>query len=163
MSVVRLALIGLCSFAAVACTTRPLKGYEGPLRLDSETALIRVERISNDRTAARVRIRSFDTARGEVIPVRADRIRVLPRRTCIEATATSSTLDRFSAELCFEPVEGGQYEIRALTRGSPQPNQLATTGGEIPVAINSASGPFQVTMLLIVDSSTLEIVAAAEP
>jgi len=155
-----LALYGL---ASIACTTGPIKGYEGPALPDNETALISAQRVSNDRTVARVRIRSYDTVRGEAIAVRADRVRVFPRRTCVEAVATTSTLDSFAAELCFEAVQGRHYEIRALTRGSPLPPQLVSSGADIPITVNPESGPFTVTMLLVIDASTQEIVAAAEP
>ena len=158
---VRLAAL-LCCLAITSCTTAAFKGYEGAVRPDSDTALIRVQKISNDRTAARIRIRSFDTARGDVVPVRVDRLRVLPRRTCVEAAATSSTLDRYAAELCFEPTEGRNYEIRALTRGSPQPPQLVSTGYDIPIQVNAESGPFNVTTLFIVDMTTHDVVAYAE-
>jgi hypothetical protein len=149
--------------ALASCTVTPLQIYEGPALPDDQTALISVQRQTSDRTAATVRILSVDTPRGEPIFTRTNSVRVLPRATCIEAVARSSTLDRLAAELCFATYAGGHYEVRALTSGSPLPPQLQAAGGDIQITTIPQSGPYNVSRLFVIDSVTREILAVAEP
>jgi hypothetical protein len=122
-----------------ACVNAPIKAYDGPTLEDAETALIRVQPRSSDRIEAIVRILSFDSARGEVVPIETTSLRVQPRGVCVEASATTSSMDQFVANLCFESKAGRHYEVRALTRGSPRPPQLGASGSQIQIPVDPES------------------------
>ncbi len=130
---------------------------------DTQTALISAQQRSSDRTAATVRIFSIDTARGEVIPVNTRSIRILPRGVCIEARATTSTMDSMSAELCFNAYAGDRYEARAAVSGATSGVTAGDVGGDTEGLFGSQSGPFTVSRLFVIDVSTRRIVASASP
>lgn len=110
-----------------------------------------------------VSILTLDTPRGEVIRVRTRSIRVLPRETCIGVRARTSTLDYHSADLCFEPYAGSDYEVIAQAAGSPLPMQVQIEGDASGMVIDSQNGPFMITRVMVVDVATREIVAVSEP
>ena len=93
---------------------------------------------------------------------RTGSVRVLPRTTCIEAVARSSTLDTLTADLCFDTYAGGRYEVLAVTSGSELPPQLQASGDDIQIATVPQSGPYTVSRLLVVDAVTREIRALVE-
>ena len=157
-------ITAISAFPVLAsCAATPLQGYDGPALPADQTALISVQRPSSDRTAATIRILTYDTARGDVVAVRAGSVRVLPRATCIEAFARSSTLDTLTAELCFDTYAGGLYEAGALISGSPLPPQLQSAGDDIQISTIPQSGPFNISRLFVIDAVTREILAVAEP
>ena len=151
------------SLALASCATTPSQSYPEPGLPDALTALISVPRHSSDRTAATVRILSVDTPQGEIVRVSTNSLRIVPRSTCIEAFARTSTLDTFSASLCFETYAGQRYEVRALTEGTRLPPQLRASGENVQMTANTQSGPYNVTRLFVIDAATREIVAVAEP
>ncbi len=154
----------MCSLALASCATGPLQIYEGPSLPDTDTALISAPRLPDDRTAANVRILSVENARGEVIRVTSRSVRILPRETCIEARATTSTLDSMSADLCFEPYSGGRYEVRASVSESTSSAPTQVDVGDVLQALpNVQSGPFNVSRLFVMDMATRRIVASSSP
>ena len=147
-----------------SCATGPLQIYGGTALPDNQTALISAPRPPSDRTAANVRILSADDPRGETVRITSRSIRVLPRGVCIEARATSSTLDFLASELCFDAYAGSRYEVRASVTGSTSstPTQVADIN-DMPDLPNTQSGPFFVTRLFVMDMSTRRIVASVSP
>ncbi len=144
--------------ALTSCASGPLQGYPGTSRPDSETALIEVERTKQGPLAPNVQITSIDEPRGDVIPVTARSVRLLPGEVCVGALATISTQDQQSAELCFEASAGLIYEIRVLVTGTTRDFE-DSLGGQRPVQ----SVPFRITRIWIVDKATLEVVATFTP
>lgn len=156
-------LIMVC-LALASCASGSLQLYPGPALSDSETALISAPRRSNDRTAARIRILSADDARGEPVPVTRRSIRVKPRGVCIEARATTSTMDSMVSELCFNAFAGNHYEVRASVSGSSSGRPTAVPDiFALPDLQNPQSGPFFISRLFVIDSATTAIVASASP
>lgn len=150
--------------ALASCASTPLQVYEGPPLPDSQTALIGAPRPPNDRTAARVRILSADNARGESVQVTSRSIRVRPRGVCIEARATTSTLDSMESELCFNAYAGNRYEVRALVTGASTGMPTAVPDmQEMPELEGAQSGPFFVARVFVIDMTTREIVASTSP
>ena len=150
--------------ALASCASEPAQMYAGPALPDSQTALIGAPRAPNDRTAARIRILSVDDARGGRIPVSSRIFRVSPRGVCLEARATTSTLDSMESELCFNAYAGGQYEVRALVSGASTGLSTALPDfDDLPELENAHSGPFFVSRLFVLDMTTREIVASASP
>jgi len=150
--------------ALASCASTPLQVYEGPPLLDSQTALISAPRPPNDRTAARVRILSADDARGESVQVTSRSIRVRPRGVCIEARATTSTLDSVESELCFNAYAGNRYEVRASVSGASAGMPTAVPDmQEMPELEGAQSGPFFISRMFVIDMTTREIVASASP
>ncbi len=149
--------------ALAACASGPLQIYQGPGLPDSETALISALRSTSDRMAANVRILSADDARGEAVPVTSRSIRVLPRGVCVEARATTSTMDSMSADLCFNAYAGNRYEVRAAVSGATSGATAGDVGGDTQGLLGSQSGPFTVSRLFVIDMSTRRIVASASP
>ena len=150
------------ALALTACASTTLQGYAGPVLPDGETALVSVQRTSGDRMAATLRITAVEALRQEPTSVTATSIRVLPGDTCLGVRARTSTLHTFSPELCFEAYAGTRYEIIAQVQGSSAPPQLESETGGVTMR-NTQNGPFFVTRVLIIDSATREIVAAATP
>ena len=148
------------TLALAACANAPLQGYDGPVLPDDETALVSVQRNSGDRMAATVRITSFETVLDEPVPVSATSIRLRPGETCLGIRARTSTLHTFSREMCFEAYAGTRYEVHAQVEGSSSPPQLESETGGV-IMSNTQNGPFFVTRVLIYDTATREIVAAA--
>ena len=150
--------------ALASCASGPQQLYYGPAMSDSETALISVPRAPNDRTAARTRILSADDARGEPVRVTSRRIRVMPRGVCIEARATSSTMDSMVSELCFNAYAGSHYEVRASVSGASRGTPTAVPDiGALPGLQNLQSGPFSISRLFVIDLATTTVVASASP
>ncbi len=152
----------LCLVLA-ACASGPIQIYEGPARLDSETALISAPGARRDRLAANVRILSADDRLGGVVPVTSRSIRVIPRGVCVEARATTSTMDSMSADLCFNAYAGNRYEVRATVSGATSGVTAADVLDDTQELFSSQSGPFRVSRLFVIDMSTREIVASASP
>jgi hypothetical protein len=149
----------------LSCAIGPLQLYEGPALPDSQTALIVAPRGSNDRLAANVRILSIDNARGDPVRVTSRSVRVIPRGVCVDARATSSTLDSMVSELCFNAYQGNRYEVRASVSGvsgGAQP-AVADVVNNMPDLRRAQSGPFKISRLYIVDTSTQQIVASTIP
>ena len=146
------------TLALMSCASRPLQGYPGSPRPDSETALVEIERTTQSALDVNVQITSIDTPRGEVIPVIASSVRLLPGEVCVGALATSSMLGQQSAELCFDAFAGSIYEIRVLVTGTERDFD-DTLGG-----LRAVQGPpFSITRIWIVDTATLEVVASFTP
>ncbi len=149
-----------------ACASGPLQIYEGPALPDSETALIIAPPRSSDRLAANIRILSADDRLGEVVPVTSRSIRVTPRGVCIEARATTSTLDSFSTELCFNAYANIRYEVRAEVTGFSSAGRTVQVGDIFddtqPVS-SAQTGPYNVSRLFVLDMSTRMIVASVRP
>lgn len=158
------AIVMFCLTLA-SCASGPLQIYSGPALPDNQTALISAPRAPNDRTAANLRILSADDARGEEIRVTSRSIRVVPRGVCIEVRATSSTQDSMVSDLCFDAYAGGRYEVRASVSGASSGASTAVTDivDGLPDLQNAQSGPFSVTRLFVIDTSTRRIVASASP
>ena len=152
----------LCLVLA-GCASGPLQIYEGPARPDSETALISAPRPPSDRLAANVRILTADDRLGEAVPVTSRSIRVIPRGVCVEARATTSTMDSMSADLCFNAYAGNRYEVRATVSGATSGVTAADVLDDTQELFSSQSGPFSVSRLFVIDMSTREIVASARP
>jgi hypothetical protein len=151
--------------ALASCATGPLQVYDGLALPDSQTALISAPRAANDRTAANIRILSADDARGEPVRVMSRSIRVVPRGVCIEARATTSTQDSMVSELCFNVYAGSRYEVRALVSGASSGASTAMADiidGAADLQ-NAQSGPFTVSRLFVIDTSTRRIVASTSP
>ncbi len=162
-STLSVAAIMVCS-ALVSCAHEPLQVYAGPALPDGQTALIGAPRAPNDRTAARIRILSADDARGGRVPVTSRSLRVVPRGVCIEARATTSTLDSMESELCFNAYAGSYYEVRAVVSGASYGTPTAVVDiDELPELQNAHSGPFSISRLFVIDMATREIVASASP
>lgn len=150
--------------ALTSCASQPQQVYAGAERADIQTALIGAPRAPNDRTAARIRILSIDDARGERVPVTNRSLRVLPRGVCIEARATTSTLDSMESELCFNAYAGNRYEVRASVTGASTGMPTAVPNmQEMPELEGAQSGPFFVARVFVIDMTTREIVASASP
>ncbi len=149
--------------ALASCASGPLQVYEGPALPDSETALISALSSPNDRMAANVRILSADDRLGGVVPVTSRSIRVLPRGVCVEARATTSTMDSMSADLCFNAYAGNRYEVRAAVSGAASGVTAGNVGGDTQGLLGSQTGPFTVSRLFVMDMSTRRIVASASP
>ncbi len=149
--------------ALVSCASGPLQIYEGPALPDSETALISALRPPNDRMAANVRILSADDARGEAVPVTSRSIRVRPRGVCVAARATTSTMDSMSADLCFNAFAGNRYEVRAAVSGAFSGVTAVDVLDDSQILPGSQSGPFTVSRLFVINSSTQRIVASVSP
>ena len=150
--------------ALASCASAPLQVYEGPPLPDSQTALIGAPRPPNDRTAARIRILSADNARGGSVQVTSRSIRVRPRGVCIEARATTSTLDSMESELCFNAYAGNHYEVRASVTGASTGMPTAVPDmQEMPELEGAQSGPFFVERMFVIDMTTREIVASTSP
>ncbi len=148
--------------ALASCASGPLKIYEGPPLPDSETALISARSPPNDRMAANVRILSADDRLGGVVPVTSRSIRVLPRGVCVEARATTSTMDSMSADLCFNAYAGNRDEVRAAVSGATSAGVTAGDArGDTQGLLGSQSGPFTVSRLFVMDMSARRIVASA--
>jgi hypothetical protein len=97
----------LSGLALASCASTTLRGYEGPPRPDSETALVRTRGTGGGR-ALYMRIVSFDTPRGEPIPVRTRSIRLTPRETCLGVQGRRGPV----VNVCFEPDANHHYELR---------------------------------------------------
>lgn len=153
------AALGLvATFALMSCASRALQGYPGAPRPDSRTALVEVERATRSPLAANLQITSIDAPRGEVIPVTASSVRLLPGEVCVGVLATSSTLGQESAELCFDTFAGSTYEIRVLVEGAPRDFE-DNLGG-----LRAVQGPpFGITRIWIVNAATREVVASFTP
>ncbi|MCZ6498652.1 MAG: hypothetical protein O6765_08005 [Gammaproteobacteria bacterium] len=153
------AALGLAAtFALTSCASRALQGYPGSPRPDSRTALVEVERATRSPLAANLQITSIDAPRGEVIPVTASSVRLLPGEVCVGVLATSSTLGQESAELCFDTFAGSTYEIRVLVEGAPRDFE-DNLGG-----LRAVQGPpFGITRIWIVNAATREVVASFTP
>ena len=150
--------------ALASCATGPLQVYDGLALPDSQTALISAPRAANDRTAANIRILSADDARGDPVQVMSRSIRVVPRGVCIEARATTSTQNSMVSELCFNAYAGSRYEVRATVSGISSGTPAAATDiGGLPDLQNAQSGPFTVSRLFVIDTSTRRIVASTSP
>ncbi len=149
--------------ALVSCASGPLQIYDGPALPDSQTALISAPRPPSDRTAANVRILSADDLRGAVVPVSSRSIRVVPRGVCVEARATTSTLDSMSADLCFNAYAGMRYEVRAAVSGATSGVTAVNVADDTQIIPSSQSGPYTVSRLFVIDTSTRRIVASASP
>ena len=150
--------------ALSSCAITPLQVYEGPALPDSQTALIGAPRPPNDRTAARIRILSADNARGASVQVTGRSIRVRPRGVCIEARATTSTLDSMESELCFNAYAGNRYEVRASVTGASAGMPTAVPDmQEMPELEGAQSGPFFISRMFVIDMTTREIVASSSP
>ncbi len=153
------AALGLVvTLALMSCAGGPLQGYPGAPRPDSETALVGVERTTQSHPA-NVQITSIDAPRSEVIPVTARSVRLLPREVCLGVLATTSTMNREAAELCFDARPGSRYEIRALVAGIERDLEDATAG----LPRQAERGPFRITRIWIVDVATSQTVAFFNP
>lgn len=154
----------MACLALASCASAPPQLYEGPALPDIQTALIGAPRAPNDRTAARIRILSADNARGDPIRVTSRSIRVRPRGVCIEARATTSTLDSMESELCFNAYAGNNYEVRASVTGASSGLPTAVPDmHEMPELEDAQSGPFFISRLFVIDMTTREIVASTSP
>ncbi len=158
MRSVQAALGLVVTLALMSCASRSLQGYPGAPRPDSRTALVEVERTTRSSLAANVQITSIDAPRGEVIPVTARSVRLLPGEVCVGVLATGSTLSQQSAELCFDTFAGSIYEIRVLVEGTERDFE-DDLGGRRAVQ----GPPFSITRIWIVDAATLEVVASFTP
>ncbi len=145
----------IVALALMSCAGGPLQGYPGTSRPDNETALVEVERTTRSPLAANVRITSIDAPRGEVIPMTARRVRLLPGEVCVGAVASVSALIQQAAELCFDASAGAIYEIRVLVAGTPRELE------DLERIVQSE--PFAITRIWIVDAATLEVVATFTP
>ena len=141
-SMKQVTLAALAITALASCVSTTLQGYEGLARPDDETALVTVERPTNNRGDATIRIVSVDTPLGEPISVAARAVRLLPRETCLGVRAYSSSVASMTVELCFEPSPGRRYQVRA-----------STTAPESPMAV------FDVHGLFLIDRGSQEVVA----
>ena len=148
----------LTGLALASCASTTLRAYEGPVRPDSEIAVIRGERTLQNRLAAQVRIMSIDSPRGDAIPINTRGVSVLPGDVCLGVLATTSTMDQKTAELCFDASPGVTYEIRVLVAGIEQ--DLVDDAG---VRRSAQRGPFRVTRIWIVDAGTSRTVAVFTP
>ena len=155
ISSVRAASGLIFTLALTSCVNSPLQGYPGMPRPDRETALVEVERTSRSPLAANLRITSIDTPRGEVIPVTARRVRLLPGEVCVSVLATISVLNPQSAELCFDASAGTIYEIRVLVAGTPREFE------DLERIVHGE--PFTISRIWMVDAATLEVVATFTP
>ncbi len=140
-----------------ACGTTSWQGYAGAPRPDNETALVRIEK-SGDRLAATTQILSIDAPRGDIIPITARSVRLLPGDVCVGVLATTSTMDQATAELCFDALTDNVYEIRVLVAGIER--DLVDSSN---VRRTVERGPFRVTGLFMVDVSSSKIVAVKIP
>ncbi len=148
--------------ALASCASRPLQIYQGPGLPDSETALISALSSPSDRMAANVRILSADDPRGEAVRVSSRSIRVLPRGVCVEARATTSTMDSMSADLCFNAYAGNRDEVRAAVSGATSAGVTAGDArGDTQGLLGSQTEPFTMSRLFVMDMSTRRIVASA--
>ena len=146
----------LSGIALASCASTVLQVYEGPARPDDQTALVTVERPGSNRGDATIQIVSVDTPRGDIIPVTARTVRLLPRETCLGVRARSSSVATVSFELCFEAYAGRLYELRALTQGETVPLEIGDR--------NVGQGSFGVDRVYVIDISTQETVAySGEP
>ena len=165
MKLTQSTVIVMFCLTLTSCASGPLQIYAGPALSDSQTALIRAPRAPSDRTAANVRILSVDDARGNIVQVTSRSIRVVPRGVCIEARGTSSTQDSMVSDLCFDAYAGSRYEVRALVSGfaSSAPAQVADIVDGLPDLPGAQTGPFSVTRLFVIDTSTRRTVASTSP
>ena len=143
----------LCA-GLTSCANTILQGYDGPVLPDDETYLVRAARNTADRLSANIEIISYDSPRGDVIPVSTRSVRMVPGDSCFGVVATSSTMDQATAELCFYGEAGEEYEIRVLVSGIPQ-NMEDTTGART----TAYRGPFSVDSIWIVNSNTSDMMA----
>jgi hypothetical protein len=149
-------LVTVVCAGLVSCANSTLQGYDGPPRPDDETFLVRAARNTADRLSANIEITSYDSLRGDLIPVSTRSVRLLEGDSCLGILATSSTMDQESAELCFYGEAGEEYEIRVLVSGIPQ-DMEDTTGGRQ----TAYRGPFSVDSIWIVNSDTSSMMAIA--
>ena len=77
---------------------------------------------------------------------------------CVQAEATTSTMDHEEALMCFDAYEGREYEIRVLVRGVRRDLYDSQDGRR-----TVERGPFRITRFMIVDASSSETVASREP
>ncbi|MGI9257534.1 MAG: hypothetical protein ACR2QQ_01740 [Gammaproteobacteria bacterium] len=155
----RVVLAAVLGTALVSCTgITTLKGYSGPPLPEEETILIYGERPASNRLAANVVITAHDTPIGDLVPVNAHRVRLLPGEVCVQAEATTSTMDQEEALMCFDALEGHEYEIRVQVRGVER-DLVDSMARRRTVE----RGPFRITGFWIVDAGSSEIVASYEP
>ena len=155
-SIVLAAILGAGLVSCSGITT--LKGYDGPQLPEQETILVYGERPESSRLAANVVITAHDTPIGDLVPVNTRRVRLLPGEVCVQALATTSTMDQEEALMCFDAREGREYEIRVQVRGVER--ELTDT---MAMRRTVERGPFRITGFWIVDAGSSEIVASHEP
>jgi len=108
-------IVGMLAACALlsACASNDLKGYEGAVQPDEETALV----LGQPRRGSGVRrteITSVQLPHG-TMDVETTRARVLPGETCITARALSERLEFAFAYMCFEAEAGEKYEVTVDT------------------------------------------------
>ena len=101
-----------CSGLA-SCARNDLKGYEGVVLPDEETALV-LGQPRRARGVRRAEITSVQLPHG-TMAVETTRARVLPGDTCITARVLSERYESASAYMCFEAEAGETYEIAVGT------------------------------------------------
>jgi len=111
-TVLIIAMLAGCSGLA-SCVTNDLKGYEGVVLPDEETALV-LGQPRRARGVRRAEITSVQLPHG-TMDVETTRARVLPGETCITARVLSERFEVASAYMCFEAEAGETYEIAVGT------------------------------------------------
>jgi hypothetical protein len=111
-TVLIIAMLAGCSSLA-SCASNDLKGYEGAVLPDEETAFV-LGQPRRARGVRRAEITSVQLPHG-TMAVETTRARVLPGETCITARVLSERFEFASAYLCFEAEAGETYEIAVGT------------------------------------------------
>ncbi len=122
MRCIQAASVAMTGLLLAACVSAPAswQGYEGPVRPDEETALVRAVP-ANGASLRTVQILSIRTP-GVRLPASGRDVRLLPGDTCLEVRAQTITLDASTADLCFAAESCKTYELRVFTTvGARQP------------------------------------------
>ena len=106
-------LAALAITALSGCVSRFLQGYEGPVRPDEETALVRAVPANNASLRA-IQILAIQTPDVR-LPASGSDVRLLPGDTCLEVRAQTITQDSSTGDLCFTADSGRTYELRVFT------------------------------------------------
>jgi hypothetical protein len=105
-------MLATCS-GLTSCSRNDLKGYEGEVLPDEETALI-LGQPRRARGVRRAEITSVQLPHG-TMAVETTRARVLPGETCITARVLSERFQFSFAYMCFEAEAGEIYEVSVGT------------------------------------------------
>jgi hypothetical protein len=106
-------LTALAITALSGCVSSILQGYEGPVRPDEETALVRAVPAHGASLRA-IQILSIQTP-GFRRPISGRDVRLLPGDTCLEVRAQTISQDSSTGDLCFTADSGRMYELRVFT------------------------------------------------
>lgn len=109
-----------CVISLIVAACSSFQAYDGPPRLDSETALIQTTSVAVDSQVSASNVspaRSFFTSVDDTNLPDLGRVRVLPGRRCITlrlvyTPTTGETTARLNSILCFDAIAGREYEVR---------------------------------------------------